>query len=171
MYFRNNKEIRRLKSIIKVVRNNILLIRMSCLHSSCFVEWLLWICSNPRCNPTSQQVRGQVSWQGPYEQPVALRRQLAFVVTIRAIEAPIVYVWPRPGRYTEPGAVWPTRVPDPGAVWSICVPEPRNPFPRAGVSRWKIRAGISPSSAIKYWAALFGPHAVSGSPPQVLCAL
>lgn len=167
VYFRNNKEIGRLKSIISeqwpIIRMNV----------TSFLPdvWNCYVLVETRCNLTSQQVRGQVSRQGPNKQPVTIGRQLALVVTIRAIEALIECVWPWPaaGRYTEPGACWPsTRVPYPGAIWSVGVPKPRNPFPCTGVSRWEIGAGISPSSAIKYRAALFAPHAVSGL-PRLFC--
>lgn len=89
---------------------------------------------------------------------MSLWGQLALIVTICAVEVLVAA-----GRYVEPRICWPsTREPDSWAIGSICVPEPRKPFSSAGISRWKIGAGISSSSAVKHRAALLGPHTAAG---------
>lgn len=123
------------------------------------------LCKPVRCQLTSQQVRWQVSRQGPYEQPVAVGWQLTLVDTIRSVEALIEYVraWPAAARYAEAGVGWPTaREPDPGSIGPVGVSEPRDPLAAAGVARREIGAGISPSSAVEHRAALFTPHASLG---------
>lgn len=108
--------------------------RLYSLEATCIVSVLWWY----QCLSvlTTQQVRGQVSRKGPYEQPVALRRHLAVVVTIQAL---IDYARPRPaaGWDSASGAGRPSpSVPDSGTLWTIGVPKPRNPVPAVGVSRW-----------------------------------